>query len=52
VDGDVVRVQASGDWAAELNRRAMAAGITLRGLQSTRASLEEAFFAVTEREGE
>lgn len=49
VDGDVLRVQASGDWAAELNRRAMAAGITLRGLQSTRASLEEAFFAVTER---
>ena len=52
VDGDVVRVQSSGDWAAELNRRAMAAGITLRGLQSTRASLEEAFFAVTEPEGE
>ena len=49
VDGEVVRVQASGDWAAELNRRAMAAGITLRELQSTRASLEEAFFAVTER---
>jgi ABC-2 type transport system ATP-binding protein len=49
VDGDVVRVQASGDWAAELNRKAMAAGITLRGLQSTRASLEEAYFAVTEQ---
>jgi ABC-2 type transport system ATP-binding protein len=50
VDGDTVRVQAPGDWAAELNRQSMAAGITLRGLQSTRASLEEAFFAVTEGE--
>ncbi len=48
VDGDTVRVAAPGDWAAELNRQAMAGGITLRGLQSTRASLEEAFFAVTE----
>ena len=50
VDGDTVRVQSPGDWAAELNRQAMDAGITLRGLQSTRASLEEAFFAVTEGE--
>ncbi len=50
VEGDGVRVQAPGDWAAELNRQAMAAGITLRGLQATRASLEEAFFAVTEGE--
>ncbi len=49
VDGDGVRVQAPGEWAAELNRRAMAAGITLRGLESTRASLEEAFFAITDR---
>jgi ABC-2 type transport system ATP-binding protein len=49
IDGDGVRVQVAGDWAAELNRRAMAAGITLRGLQSTRASLEEAFFAITDR---
>jgi ABC-2 type transport system ATP-binding protein len=48
IDGDAVRVEAPGDWAAECNREAMAAGITLRGLQSTRASLEEAFFAVTE----
>jgi ABC-2 type transport system ATP-binding protein len=47
VDGDGVRVQAAGDWAAELNRKAMAAGVTLRGLQSARASLEEAFFAIT-----
>jgi ABC-2 type transport system ATP-binding protein len=47
-DGEGVRVQASEDWAAELNRRAMAAGITLRGLETSRASLEEAFFAITE----
>ncbi len=49
-DGDGVRVQAPGDWAAELNRLAMANGITLRGLQSARASLEEAFFAITDRD--
>jgi ABC-2 type transport system ATP-binding protein len=49
LDGDAVRVQAAEDWAAELNRQAMAAGITLKGLQSTRASLEEAFFAITDR---
>jgi ABC-2 type transport system ATP-binding protein len=52
VDGEAVRVQATGDWAAELNRQSMAAGITLRGLETTRASLEEAFFAVTESDGE
>jgi ABC-2 type transport system ATP-binding protein len=51
LDGDAVRVQTSEDWAAELNRRAMAAGITLRGLTTTRASLEEAFFAITEGGG-
>jgi len=49
IDGESVRVQAAGDWAAELNRVAMAAGITLRGLQRTHASLEEAFFAITDR---
>ena len=48
IEAGAVRVQASGDWAAELNRRAMDVGITLRGLETTRASLEEAFFAVTE----
>jgi ABC-2 type transport system ATP-binding protein len=48
VDGESVRVQAPEDWAAELNRQAMAAGITLRGLSVVRASLEEAFFAITE----
>jgi ABC-2 type transport system ATP-binding protein len=47
VDGGAVRVQAPGDWAAELNRRAMDAGMTLRGLTETRASLEEAFFTIT-----
>ncbi|MGO9973162.1 MAG: ABC transporter ATP-binding protein [Solirubrobacteraceae bacterium] len=47
VEGDSVRVHADEEWAAELNRQAMASGITLKGLQSTRASLEEAFFAIT-----
>jgi ABC-2 type transport system ATP-binding protein len=50
VDGDVVRIQADENWAAELNRQAFAAGITLRGLEAQRASLEEAFFAITEAE--
>jgi ABC-2 type transport system ATP-binding protein len=45
-----VRVQAPQEWAAELNRQAMAAGITLRGLTVRRASLEEAFFAITDSE--
>jgi hypothetical protein len=43
-------VEAAGDWAAEINRHAMAAGITLRGLQSAQASLEDAFFSITEIE--
>jgi ABC-2 type transport system ATP-binding protein len=47
VDGESVVVQAGEDWAAELNRQAMAAGITLKGLRETRASLEEAYFAIT-----
>jgi hypothetical protein len=51
VDNDVVRVPGAGDWAAELNRLAMAKGITLRGLQTPRASLEEAFFALTDQPG-
>ena len=46
---DAVRVDAEEEWAAELNRQAMAAGITLKGLQVTRATLEEAFFAATGR---
>jgi ABC-2 type transport system ATP-binding protein len=48
VTGNDVRVQAPQDWAAELNRQAMAGGITLRGLAVVRASLEEAYFAITE----
>jgi ABC-2 type transport system ATP-binding protein len=48
VVGDDVHVQAPEDWAAELNRQAMAGGITLRGLAVVRASLEEAFFAITD----
>jgi ABC-2 type transport system ATP-binding protein len=48
VDGRDVRVHAPQDWAPELNRQAMAAGITLRGLAVVRASLEEAYFAITE----
>jgi ABC-2 type transport system ATP-binding protein len=50
IDGDVIRVSAEDGWAAELNRQAFAAGITLSGLEVTRASLEEAFFAITEQD--
>ncbi|HEY7968230.1 MAG TPA: ATP-binding cassette domain-containing protein [Solirubrobacteraceae bacterium] len=52
IDGDVLRVSAGEDWAAELNRQAFAAGITLRGLEVTRATLEEAFFAITDADAE
>jgi ABC-2 type transport system ATP-binding protein len=48
VEGDEVHVQAPQDWAPELNRAAMAAGITLRALTVSRASLEQAFFALTD----
>jgi ABC-2 type transport system ATP-binding protein len=48
-EGDGVMVEAPGDWAAELNRRAMNAGIALRGLEVKRPSLEEAFFSITAR---
>ena len=44
----MLRVTAEEDWAAELNRLAFGAGITLRGLEVTRATLEEAFFAITD----
>jgi ABC-2 type transport system ATP-binding protein len=50
IDGEVLRVSADEDWAAELNRQAFAAGITLSGLEVTRATLEEAFFAITDSE--
>lgn len=49
IDRDAVRVQAPDGWAAELNRSAIAAGITLRGLQTVRVSLEEAYFSITEQ---
>jgi ABC-2 type transport system ATP-binding protein len=52
IDGELVRVQAPADWAAELNRRAMSASITLRGLTERRASLEDAFFSITEQPAE
>ncbi len=52
VEGDTVRVVAPEDRAADLNRLAMAAGITLRGLSVVRASLEEAFFAITGDQGD
>jgi ABC-2 type transport system ATP-binding protein len=48
IDEDVLRVTAEESWAAELNRQAFAAGITLSGLEVSRASLEEAFFAITD----
>jgi len=48
IDGEVLRVAAPEEWAAELNRHAFRAGITLRGLEVTRATLEEAFFAITD----
>ena len=48
LDGDALYVTADEGFAAELNRQAFAAGITLRGLEVSRASLEEAFFAITE----
>ncbi len=50
VDGDAIYVTADESFAAKLNREAFAAGITLRGLEVTRASLEDAFFAITESE--
>jgi ABC-2 type transport system ATP-binding protein len=48
VAGHDVRVRAPEDWAPELNRQAMAGGITLRALTVDRASLEQAYFAITE----
>ncbi|MGD0981538.1 MAG: ABC transporter ATP-binding protein [Solirubrobacteraceae bacterium] len=50
IDGDVLRVSAEEGWAAELNRQAFAAGITLSGLEVSRASLEDAFFAITDQD--
>jgi len=50
VEGDTLHVNAEESFAAELNRQAFAAGITLSGLEVSRATLEEAFFAITENE--
>jgi ABC-2 type transport system ATP-binding protein len=52
IDGEVLRVTAEEDWAPELNRLAFSVGITLRGLEVTRATLEEAFFAITDADTE
>lgn len=49
IDRDAIRARAPESWAAELNRRAMAAGITLRGLRTTRPSLEDAYFSMTDQ---
>ena len=51
IDGDAVYAVASAEWAPELNRTAMAAGITLAGLSVSRGTLEDAFFAITDNEG-
>ena len=41
VEGDGVEVAAAADWAAELNRRAVTAGIGVSGLSVVRPSLED-----------
>jgi ABC-2 type transport system ATP-binding protein len=51
IDADTVRAVAPAGWAAELNRLAMAAGITLAGLSVSRGTLEDAFFAITDTGG-
>jgi ABC-2 type transport system ATP-binding protein len=47
VDGEV-HASAPAEWAGELNRRAMAAGITLRALGVAQTRLEDVFFTLTE----
>ncbi|HEX3539683.1 MAG TPA: ABC transporter ATP-binding protein [Acidimicrobiales bacterium] len=49
-DGTVV-VDAQATWAAELNRVAFTAGVTLAHLSERRRSLEEAFFKLTGSKG-
>src|SRR5438445_78685 len=46
--GDGVRISAPAGWAGELNRRAMAEGITLRALGAEQARLEDVFFSLTD----
>ena len=48
-DGEL-RVAAPTQWAGELNRRSMAAGITLTALGAAPARLEDVFFTLTARE--
>jgi ABC-2 type transport system ATP-binding protein len=47
VEDGMVRVTADHAWAAELNRIAFGAGITLTHLSERRGSLEDAFFELT-----
>jgi ABC-2 type transport system ATP-binding protein len=51
VESGAVHAVAPAGWAPELNRLAMAAGITLAGLSVSRGTLEDAFFAITDTEG-
>ncbi len=47
-----IRVTAPSDWAPELNRRSMAAQVTLASLGVEQVSLEDAFFAITTHDQE
>lgn len=47
LDQGAVHAAAPPEWAPELNRIAMTAGITLAGLSVNRGTLEDAFFAIT-----
>ena len=49
-NGDHFEVDAPSSSAAELNRRAMAAGVALRELHYAAATLEETFLALTKEE--
>ena len=44
VENQTLQIFAPGEWAAELNRAAFAAGIVLAGITTTRPSLEDTFF--------
>jgi ABC-2 type transport system ATP-binding protein len=48
IDGDAVRIDAPDAIAADLNRRAQDAGVTLVELREDRVDLEEVFFSITE----
>jgi len=48
LEAGAVHVQAPAAFAPELNRRAAAVGVTLAELRATQASLEDAFFSMTE----